>query len=130
MSVSLPGEVDSKLSSRILDAVADGFESQLDFTMDLMRQPSVRGQENGAQSLMYTALESRGYQMDRWAIDIGEIEAHPGFSPVKVDYSNAINVVGTHVPEQNLGRSLILNGHVDVVPTCLLYTSPSPRDRG
>ena len=56
MSVSLPGEVDSKLSSRILDAVADGFESQLDFTMDLMRQPSVRGQENGAQSLMLSLI--------------------------------------------------------------------------
>ncbi|GIS87325.1 MAG: hypothetical protein CM1200mP18_00350 [Gammaproteobacteria bacterium] len=79
MSVSLPGEVDSKLSSRILDALADGFESQLDFTMDLMRQPSVRGQENGAQSLMYTALESRGYQMDRWAIDIGKSKHTPGF---------------------------------------------------
>ena len=57
MSVSLPGELDSKLSSRILDAVADGFESQLGFTMDLMRQPSVRGQESGAQALMYSVLE-------------------------------------------------------------------------
>ena len=117
MSSSLPGQLDSKLSRQILDAVAGGFESQLGFTMDLMRQPSVRGQESGAQALMYAALESRGYQMDRWAIDIDEIEAHPGFSPVKVDYSNAINVVGTHVPVQNLGRSLILNGHIDVVPT-------------
>ena len=55
--------------------------------------------------------------MDRWAIDVEKIENHPGFSPVKVDYSNAINVVGTHQPGTIQGRSLILNGHVDVVPT-------------
>ena len=52
MSSSLPGQLDSKLSRRILDAVAGGFESQLGFTMDLMRQPSVRGQESGAQALV------------------------------------------------------------------------------
>ncbi|GIT49400.1 MAG: hypothetical protein Ct9H300mP14_13280 [Gammaproteobacteria bacterium] len=52
---------------------------------------------------MYTALESRGYQMDRWAIDIGKSKHPPGFSPVKVDYK-CDQVVGTHVPEQNLGR--------------------------
>jgi acetylornithine deacetylase len=40
-----------------------------------------------------------------------------GFSPVAVSYENAINVVGTHRPEQTKGRSLILNGHIDVVPT-------------
>ena len=38
------------------------------------------------------------------------------FSPVAVDYTNAINVVGTHRPPETLGRSLILNGHIDVVP--------------
>mgnify|MGYP000595532122 CR=1 FL=1 len=56
MSGSLPGQLDSELSSRILDAVAAGFESQLGFTMDLMRQPSVRGQEESAQALS----EARG----------------------------------------------------------------------
>ena len=110
MSGSLPGQLDSELSSWILDAVAAGFESQLGFTMDLMRQPSVRGQEESAQALVYTALETRGYQTDRWAIDIGEIEAHPGFSPVKVDYSNAVHVVGTHTPAQNPGRPLLIHG--------------------
>ena len=38
------------------------------------------------------------------------------FSPVAVDYQNAINVVATHRPAETLGRSLILNGHIDVVP--------------
>lgn len=55
--------------------------------------------------------------MDRWSIDVAEIEHHPGFSPVTVSYDNAVNVVGTHRPGKVAGRSLILNGHVDVVPT-------------
>ncbi len=82
-----------------------------------MRYPSLRGQEHTAQACFYDALASRDYAMDRWAIDVAEIEDHPGFSPVKVDYSNAINVVGTHKSTTIQGRSLILNGHVDVVPT-------------
>ena len=66
---------------------------------------------------LYAALEERGYAMDRWAIDVDAIQDHPGFSPVKVDYTNALNVVASHRPRNRQGRSLILNGHIDVVPT-------------
>ena len=117
MNGCFPGEVDTKLTRKILEAVAAGCDSQVGFTMDLMRHASVRGMEDGAQAWLYGALEKRGYGMDRWTIDVREIEKHSGFSPVKVDYSNAVNVVATHIPSENLGRSLILNGHIDVVPT-------------
>ena len=112
-----PGPLEPGLAREILDAVAGGFSDQIQFTEEMMRYPSLRGQEHTAQACFYDALASRGYAMDRWAIDVAEIEDHPGFSPVKVDYSNAINVVGTHKPTTIQGRSLILNGHVDVVPT-------------
>ena len=114
---SCSGQIDANLSQKILDEVVVGFEDQLRFTMDLMRYPSLRGQEHTAQNFFYDALEARGYEMDRWAIEVSEIENHPGFSPVKVDYENALNVVGTHHPTEAKGRSLILNGHIDVVPT-------------
>ncbi|MEM7225424.1 MAG: ArgE/DapE family deacylase [Pseudomonadota bacterium] len=104
-------------SSDILAAVETGFAEQVDFTQDLIRHPSLRGQEHTCQDFLFGALRDRGYAMDRWAIDVDEIRNHPGFSPVKVDYDNAINVVGTHRPREESGRSLILNGHVDVVPT-------------
>jgi len=112
-----PGPLEPGLAREILDAVAGGFSDQIQFTEEMMRYPSLRGQEHTAQTCFHDALASRGYAMDRWAIDVAEIEDHPGFSPVKVDYSNAINVVGTHKPTTIQGRSLILNGHVDVVPT-------------
>ena len=117
MRAYAPGEIDAGLSQEILAAVSDKFDSQLEFTMDLMRHASLRGQEAGAQASLYAALQARGYAMDRWSIDIDAIQDHPGFSPVKVDYTNALNVVASHRPRSNQGRSLILNGHIDVVPT-------------
>lgn len=101
----------------ILAAVDTALDRQISFTQDLVRYPSVRGQEHTAQDFIYNSLAARGYAMDRWAIDIDEIKDHEGFSPVTVNYDNALNVVATHRPRQETGKSLILNGHMDVVPT-------------
>ena len=108
--------VEARLADDILAAVEANFEAQVAFTQDLIRFPSLRGQEHTAQDFVFTAMQERGLAMDRWAIEVADIEGHPGFSPVKVDYTNAINVVGTHRPRAETGRSLILNGHIDVVP--------------
>ena len=108
--------LDRVLADEILAAIDEGFDKQIDFTRQLVRFPSLRGQEHTAQDFLFDAMRERGLAMDRWAIDVADIERHPGFSPVKVDYTNAINVVGTHRPKETTGRSLILNGHVDVVP--------------
>ena len=102
---------------RILDSVEAGFADQVRFLEELIRFPSLRGQEATAQDFIYKALQARGFTMDRWTLDPRDIEHHPGFSPVAVDYGNAVNVVGSHRPRRESGRSLILNGHVDVVPT-------------
>jgi acetylornithine deacetylase len=53
---------------------------------------------------------------------------------VTVNYDNAVNVVGAHRPHNEAGRSLILNGHVDVVPVGPLdmWANPpfSPHEEG
>ena len=125
---------DDSRAAAILDAVEEGFEEQIAFTEALVRYPSLRGQEHTAQEFVFRELARRGYAMDRWAIDVRAIEDHPGFSPVKVDYANAVNVVATHRPRTTAGRSLILNGHIDVVPPGPLdmWTSPpfTPRRDG
>ncbi len=115
------------LAQEILGAVEAGFEEQIAFTQDLVRLPSLRGQEQTAQDFLFQQLKRRGYVMDRWAVDVDAIRHHPGFSPVAVDYANAYNVVGAmRPPGAETGRSLILNGHVDVVPTGPLemWTAP------
>lgn len=111
---------------RILEAVEDGFDDQLRFTVDLTRQPSLRGHEARAQDMMARSFRDRGLSVDRWLIDVDAIRQLPGFSPVAVSYHDAWNVVGAWRPQGARGRSLILNGHIDVVPTgpTTMWASP------
>jgi acetylornithine deacetylase len=108
---------DPALHTRILKAVDDAFDEQVAFLADLTRHPSLRCQEASAQDFMEREMRRRGLATDRWKVEVDEIAHLPGFSPVAVSYENAWNVVGVHRPRQARGRSLILNGHVDVVPT-------------
>lgn len=111
------GTLDPTVAARIVAAVDAGFDRQLRFTADLVAQPSVRAEEQSAQDLLYTAMGERGLSMDRWQIDPAQIDSHEGGSPIAICYDDVTNVVGTYTPATNTGRSLILNGHVDVVPT-------------
>lgn len=103
----------------ILAAVDAGFEEQLAFTSTLIEIPSLRGLERKAQDLMENRYRELGLTIDRWVLDPEELALHPAAGAVDVDYSGSEVVVGSYLPEQEAGRSLILNGHVDVVPTGL-----------
>ena len=118
--------MDQDLQTRVIDAVDAGFADQIGFLADLTSHPSTRGQEQGAQDVMAEALTARGYEVDRWQIDLDEIRDMPGFSPVLGPYEDAVNVVGTHRARTRKGRSLILNGHIDVVPEGPLDMWDSP----
>lgn len=122
------------LTNAICHAVDRGFNAQVAFLADLTRLPSTRGHEAPAQDFMAAAMRARGLAVDRWKIDVAEIRHLPGFSPVAVSYDDAWNVVGMHRPRQIAGKSLILNGHVDVVPTgpADMWSSPpfDPRVEG
>ncbi|MGL5735755.1 MAG: ArgE/DapE family deacylase [Beijerinckiaceae bacterium] len=101
----------------IADAVERNFAAQIDYLKSLVRCPSIRGQEASVQDLIFSDLTQRGYQMDRWRVREDDIRHHPGFSPVAVSYEQAWCVVGSHRPVKERGRSLILNSHIDVVPS-------------
>jgi acetylornithine deacetylase len=62
-------------------------------------------------------LRQRGYEVDDWHIDIEDLKDLRGFGPIEHDFSKARTVVGTYRPASNAGKSLILQGHCDVVPT-------------
>ena len=102
--------------SEIRDSVDGGFDEQIDFTSELVKFPSLRGQEQTAQDFMAKAFRERGLAVDRWRIDEDEIKHMRGFSPAGASLVNAINVVGAHRTNKAKGRSLIMNGHIDVVP--------------
>jgi acetylornithine deacetylase len=107
---------DDKAHSAIRAAVGEGFAAQTAFLADFVRIPSVRFAEGPAQDFIADALRARGYEVDDWALDLADLEPLPGFGPIEGDFSRARSVVGTHRPVQSSGRSLILQGHLDVVP--------------
>ncbi len=108
--------LDGEVAKKIQKAVDDGFDEQLDFTCEMVRFPSTRGQEHTAQDFMARSFRKRGLAVDRWRIEVDDIKHLPGFSPVSISYDNSFNVVGGHRAENKKGQSLILNGHIDVVP--------------
>ncbi len=111
---------------RISAAVEKGFENQIAFLQDLVRCPSNRGEEHTAQDLMARTLSDRGYALDRFAMDETAITSHPGGGAFSEHHSRTPIVVGIHRPREEKGRSLILQGHVDVVPAGPLdmWTTP------
>ncbi|MCB1311727.1 MAG: ArgE/DapE family deacylase [Sedimentitalea sp.] len=111
--MTLPDE----LASRIATAVAEGFDDQIAFTRELIRFPSTRGTEHAVQDFVFRALRQRGYAMERFEMDRAALAAHPGAGRFGPAHSEAPIVVGIHRPRTEAGRSLILQAHVDVVPT-------------
>jgi acetylornithine deacetylase len=107
---------ESAVAKDIMNAVDAAFDDQVAFTQEMVRFPSLRGQEHTAQDFMARAFRDNSLSVDRWQIDVDDIKHLPGFSPVSISYENAFNVVGAHRTDSAKGRSVILNGHIDVVP--------------
>ena len=114
------------ITKDIQNAVDRRFDEQVDFTAELVGFPSTRGNEATAQDFMATAMKQRGLTVDRWKLNVDDIQHLPGFSPGIMDYDNSYNVVGAWRPESSKGKSLILNGHIDVVPEGPLDMWDSP----
>ena len=107
----------SVAATRVLRAVDEMTATMLAAASALVRIPSVSGTdaENDAQHHMATLMEDGGLDTDRWPIDLAEMYASPGFPGVEVERSEAWGLVG-RLPGTGDGPSLMLNGHVDVVP--------------
>ena len=108
--------LDPGAEAAIRQAVAAGFGDQTRFLAEIVAIPSLRGQEAPVQDLIEAAMRDRGHAVDAWTIDPEALRPLPGFGPVMHDFSRARTVVGSHRPAEVRGKSLILQGHVDVVP--------------
>ena len=101
-----------------LIAAADALYAEgVEMLCDLVRFDSTLGNEAEAQNHVAGLFADLGLEVDKFEIDIKAIQDQPGFSPVDWSYAGKENVVGVHQPRANTGRSLIFNGHIDVVPT-------------
>lgn len=84
---------------------------------ELVRIPSVSGTdaENDAQHHVAALMSEGGLDTDLWQIDLDDMFANPDFPGVEVDRREAWGLVG-RLPGTGDGPTLMLNGHVDVVP--------------
>ena len=83
------------------------------YICELISIPSMTGDEKEAQDNVAAKLESIGMKVDKWSLDLDELSKHPDYS-TEVDRKEGHGVVGVTGNEE--GKSLILNGHIDVVP--------------
>lgn len=104
------------LKSRIDQAVEMHREEALELLQALVRTPSLAGDEARCQEIIAERMRDLGLEVDIWDPPDDELAAHPAYVPVELSYEGRPNVVGTW-HGQGSGRTLILNGHVDVVPT-------------
>ncbi|MEQ8329821.1 MAG: ArgE/DapE family deacylase [Longimicrobiales bacterium] len=81
----------------------------------LVRIRSDEGRETPAQEAMAEAMGAAGLDVDSWSIDLDRVTAHPACA-TEIERTDPVGVVGT-LAGRGGGRSLILNGHVDVVPS-------------
>jgi len=114
------------LRARIAEAVESAFDEQIETTRRFSAIPSIRGAEGPAQDMMADLLRVRGYEVDDWPIRMEELQGLPDLGVIEHDVSRARSVVGTLRPARETGRSLILQGHCDVVPAGPLdmWTTP------
>ena len=105
----------------IVEAIAAQGEWITEFLARLVDKPTLLGGEEAGQAVVREALREVGLEPVDVPMDPEALHAHPLASPFDWDVSRKRNVVATWDPGgDDDGRSLILNGHVDVV-------SPEPR---
>jgi acetylornithine deacetylase len=108
--------IDPGARAAILDAVT-GLEGAAESMLaGLVRHRSLLGAEQGAIEAMAASYEGLGLAPRFVPVDVDALRDKPGFSPPLISYAGRDCVVAEHRPAQQTGRSLILQGHVDVVP--------------
>ena len=109
----------------ILAAVAAQRPAIERLLIDLVQAPTLLGSEQAGQEIMRAAFADLGLEPHSVPLDPEALRSHAGASPFSWDIDGKGNVVAewapAHPDRAGDGRSLILNGHIDVVP-------PGPTD--
>ncbi|WP_096154399.1 peptidase [Bacillus sp. FJAT-45066] len=81
----------------------------------LVQEPSTQGVESAAQAIIVETCRELGLQLDIWEPGGEQLKKHPYFVTTRKNFSNSPNVVAVRKGTGG-GKSIILNGHIDVVP--------------
>jgi len=106
--------LDSQTRERVLARIDENRERILNLVRDLVRLPSCDGQEKNAQMLVADSFREFGLKPEVWEPRAEELRDHPAYIEVPWGYKGRPNVVA-RLKGTGGGRSLIVNGHIDVV---------------
>jgi acetylornithine deacetylase len=119
--------IDAGAKRAILDAIDALIPEAEALLADLTRFPSTLGHEGACLGYCAEKFETMlNLPVRRIPTDPAALGSHPGWSPPLIDYAGRDNVVALHIPNERKGRSLCLQGHIDVVPegAAELWTTP------
>lgn len=106
------------LPSQISDAVETARSDLIAFLQTMVQTSSLPNHEHEVQNLVAQKLRSLGLEVEIVPSNFDDLRSHPAFGDDGFSPSERINVIGRWAGTQTGdGQSLILNGHVDVVPT-------------
>ncbi|OGO80134.1 MAG: hypothetical protein A2Y21_06540 [Clostridiales bacterium GWC2_40_7] len=102
-------------SQRINKWIEENQTAIIGFLQDLIRIPSVTGEEGPIQRFIAKQLNEMGLTVDAFEPSLDSLRKHPAFVEVSQGYEGRPNVVGL-LKGVGGGKSLLFNGHVDVIP--------------
>jgi acetylornithine deacetylase len=115
----LASETPGPEDHRILEAIAEEAGWMTDVLQRLVRADTTLGNEEAGQAIVRDVLRDLDLDPVDVRMDEEALRAHPLASPFDWETDGKANVVSTWEPADgtpvNGGRSLILNGHIDVV---------------
>ncbi len=100
---------------RVLDAVDAEYETTIAQIIAAVNCPSITGHEGVVQEVMAAMLRDIGMTVDNWEPQHADFREYPAWVAEEPPFVGRPNVVGT-LAGTGGGRSLAINGHIDVVP--------------
>lgn len=100
---------------KILAKIDENRDNAINFLREMIAIPSVTGDEARIQKFLADYMTKLGLDVDMWETNWEELKKHPGYIPVDRGYEGRPNIVATWKGKGG-GRSLLLNGHTDVIP--------------
>jgi acetylornithine deacetylase len=101
----------------VIDAVKKQEAYAVELLSELVACPSLSGQEGEVQLLVEKTLTQLGLEIERVPIDTESMQDNPLFSPPCDPDNGRFSLIARHMPKVSVGKSVMFNGHVDVVPT-------------
>ncbi len=108
------GRHDAELAGEIGRAVEARRGDAVRLLQDLVRVPSVTGEEGAVQEVVERAFRERGLAVDAWEATPEEVAPYLDHVGEQSAYEGRPNVVGVRSGRGG-GRSILLNAHVDTV---------------